>query len=279
MLTRDQKEKFVESASKELKSYKTIGIMPVGSIPDKLLQLSKNRMRGSIKVVMGRKNLLIKILESDSRSKDLVKHIEGTSAIVMSNKDPFELYGEFKSNSLKLAAKPNQKAPSDIHISSGETTLQPGQAVTELKQAGIDVQIQKGKVVIGKDKTIKEREVITTGLSKALHTLGIKPIVASITPSVIFSDGMLFTQKALSITPEGLSRDIAKALGEAIAISYAANIVNSFTIKSMLLKAYGSAMHLGIEYRLYDKGIVEKLLGAAALQAASLNAGAGNDNA
>lgn len=279
MLTRDQKEKFVESASKELKSYKTIGIMPVGNIPDRLLQLSKNRMRSSIKVVMGRKNLLIKILESDSRSKDLVKYIEGTSAIVMSNKDPFELYGEFKSNSLKLAAKPNQKAPSDILISSGETTLQPGQAVTELKQAGIDVQIQKGKVVIAKDKKVKEGEVITTGLSKALHTLGIKPIVASITPAVIFSDGTLFTQKALSITPEGLSKDIAKALGEAIAISYAANIVNSFTIKSMLLKAYSSAMHLGIEYKLYDKGIVEKLLGAAALQAASLNAGTGNDNA
>jgi large subunit ribosomal protein L10 len=279
MLTRDQKEKFVESASKELKSYKTIGIMPVGNIPDRLLQLSKNRMRSSIKVVMGRKNLLIKILESDSRSKDLVKYIEGTSAIVMSNKDPFELYGEFKSNSLKLAAKPNQKAPSDILISSGETTLQPGQAVTELKQAGIDVQIQKGKVVIAKDKKVKEGEVITTGLSKALHTLGIKPIVASITPAVIFSDGTLFTQKVLSITPEGLSKDIAKALGEAIAISYAANIVNSFTIKSMLLKAYSSAMHLGIEYKLYDKGIVEKLLGAAALQAASLNAGTGNDNA
>ncbi len=279
MLTRDQKEKFVESASKELKSYKTIGIMPVGNIPDRLLQLSKNRMRSSIKVVMGRKNLLIKILESDSRSKDLVKYIEGTSAIVMSNKDPFELYGEFKSNSLKLAAKPNQKAPSDILISSGETTLQPGQAVTELKQAGIDVQIQKGKVVIAKDKKVKEGEVITTGLSKALHTLGIKPIVASITPAVIFSDGTLFTQKALSITPEGLSKDIAKALGEAIAISYAANIVNSFTIKSMLLKAYSSAMHLGIEYKLYDKGIVEKLLGAAALQAASLNAGTGNGNA
>ncbi len=279
MLTRDQKEKFVESASKELKSYKTIGIMPVGNIPDRLLQLSKNRMRSSIKVVMGRKNLLIKILESDSRSKDLVKYIEGTSAIVMSNKDPFELYGEFKSNSLKLAAKPNQKAPSDILISSGETTLQPGQAVTELKQAGIDVQIQKGKVVIAKDKKVKEGEVITTGLSKALHTLGIKPIVASITPAVIFSDGKLFTQKVLSITPEGLSKDIAKALGEAIAISYAANIVNSFTIKSMLLKAYSSAMHLGIEYKLYDKGIVEKLLGAAALQAASLNAGTGNGNA
>ncbi len=279
MLTRDQKEKFVESASKELKSYKTIGIMPVGNIPDRLLQLSKNRMRSSIKVVMGRKNLLIKILESDSRSKDLVKYIEGTSAIVMSNKDPFELYREFKSNSLKLAAKPNQKAPSDILISSGETTLQPGQAVTELKQAGIDVQIQKGKVVIAKDKKVKEGEVITTGLSKALHTLGIKPIVASITPAVIFSDGTLFTQKVLSITPEGLSKDIAKALGEAIAISYAANIVNSFTIKSMLLKAYSSAMHLGIEYKLYDKGIVEKLLGAAALQAASLNAGTGNGNA
>jgi len=265
--------------SKELKSYKTIGIMPVGSVPDKLLQLSKNRMRGNIKVIMGRKTLLTMILESDDRSKGLVKYIEGTSAIVLSNKDPFELYGEFRSNSLRLAAKPNQKAPAEILISSGETTLQPGQAVTELKQAGIDVQIQKGKVVIGKEKIIKEGDVITTGLAKALHTLGIKPIMASITPSIIFYEGTLFTHKALSITAESLSKDIAKALGEAIAISFAANIVNSYTVKSMVLKAYSSAVHLGVEYKLYDKGIVEKLLGSAALQAASLNAKANVENA
>ncbi len=272
MLTRNQKESFVESMGKELKGYKTIGIMPVNGIPDKLLQLSKNRMRGGTRVILGRKNLLIKILESDDRSKGLVKYIEGTSAIVLSNKDPFELYREFKSNSLKLAAKPNQKAPSEIFISSGETSLQPGQAVTELKQAGIDVQIQKGKVIIAKDKTIKEGDTITVGLSKALHTLGIKPIIASIAPSVIFADSILFTQKALAITPESMGNDIARAISQAISLSYAANIINSFTIKDMVIKAHNSAMYLGVEYKLYDKGIIEELLGAAALQAKSLNA-------
>jgi large subunit ribosomal protein L10 len=223
---------------------------------------------------------LTKILESDGRSKGLIKYLDGTTAIVLSNKDPFELYSEFKSNMLKLAAKPNQKAPYDIFINSGETTLQPGQAVTELKQAGIDVQIQKGKVVINKDKIIKEGDTITTGLSKALHTLGIKPIVTSIAPSVVFADGILFTQKALGITSESLSMDIAKAVNQTIALSYAANIINGFTVKSMVIKAYSNATYLGVEYKLYDKGIIEKLLGTAVLHAKSLGTGddASSDN-
>ncbi len=272
MITRTEKERFVKESTKALKSYKTVGVIRLNGIPDRLLQRSRNSMSGTVKLIIGRKTLLKRVLESDANAARLIGLLDGTSAIVLSNAEPFELYREFSSNTLKLRAKPNQLAPKEITIHSGETTLQPGQAVTELKQAGIDVQIQKGKVVISKDKVIKTGELITTRLSKALGTLGITPFSATIEPFAILSGKLLLTKEVLSLTPEKLSAKIAKAFNEALQLSLAANIVNNFTIRRMLEKGYMYAMHLGVEYSIYDSGIIEKLIEKAALQGKGLNA-------
>jgi large subunit ribosomal protein L10 len=273
MITRSEKERFVDESIKALKSYKTIGIIRLNRVPDKLLQRSRNSMSSSAKLILGRKTLLKRILESDENTARLSELLDGTSAILLSNAEPFELYREFSSNTLKLRAKPNQLAPSEIVINSGETALQPGQAVTELKQAGLDVQIQKGKVIIAKEKVIKTGELITTGLSKALGTLGITPFFATIEPFAILSGKLLLTKEVLSLTPEKLSAKMVRAFNEALQVSLAANIINSFTIRGMLAKAYRSAMHLGIEYNIYDSGIIEKLIEKAALQGKGINAG------
>src|SRR5208283_4586896 len=89
MLSKDQKIKFVKDGSKELSKYSTIGIVNLTSIPDRLLQRSRNGMKGDMKMILGRRNLLVKILESSEKSKKLVEKMSGTSAIVMSNADPF----------------------------------------------------------------------------------------------------------------------------------------------------------------------------------------------
>ena len=71
----------------------------------------------------------------------------------------------------------------------------PGQAVTDLKAAGIDVQIQKGKVVIAKDKVItKKGEAITSSVAKALHTLDINPFSATLEPLLMLSGSMHIQQ-------------------------------------------------------------------------------------
>ena len=215
MLSKQQKSEFVAQASKDLKGYKSVAIIALGGIPDRLLQLSRNRMKGEAKFILGRKTLLTKILESDARTKGLVKYLEDTSAIVLTNSDPFELYGKLKENALRLKAKPNQKALDAITIKGGETTLQPGQAVTELKQAGIDVQIQKGKVVIAKDKVIKPGEVVTGAMAKALHSLNITPFTVSIEPDVVSNGNLLFTKEILSFTKESMLKSIAVAFSAA----------------------------------------------------------------
>ena len=88
----------------------------------------------------------------------------------------------------RLAAKPGQVSPEDVSVTAGETGIQPGQTVTDLKSAGIDVQIQKGKVVIAKDKVlVKKGEVISAKIAKALHILDILPFKAVIEPSSLLS--------------------------------------------------------------------------------------------
>ena len=269
MITKEQKIKFVDTSVGYFKKYKNIGVIQLDKIPDRLLQKSRNELKDT-KFILGRKNLLNIILEKAEKSK-LSKYLVATSAIVLSNDEPSELYAKLKANKLKLSAKPKQNAPQDIEIKSGETSLQPGKSVTELKQAGIDVQIQKGKVVIAKDKVIKKGELITVGMSKALQPLGIKPFTAYITPVGILSGNLFFSDSVLSMTPEKLKEDMARAFVEALQLSRTAHIINNYTIRDMIGEAYLNAITLGIDCNIYEKGITEKLIEKAIANAKALS--------
>ena len=272
MLTLEQKKKFVQEHVKLIDSYKLIGVVPLNGIPDRLLQSSRNNMRSEVKFITGKKSLLVKVLEGSKNGKVLAKMLDGTSAIILSNSNPFELYKKFTASTIKLAAKPSQLAPEDIHISSGETTLQPGQAVTELKSAGIDVKIDKGKVVIAKDKVLVPKgSTITLAVAKALHTLDIMPFKASIEPSIMISEGLRYTGDVFKINTESVSKDIADAFAKALAISYEGKLINRYTIERFIANAYNEAMTLGVEAKVPDTGIMEKLVENASLHANALN--------
>ncbi|MEM0149546.1 MAG: 50S ribosomal protein L10 [Candidatus Micrarchaeaceae archaeon] len=273
MLSRDQKIKFVEDAKRELKSYSTIGIVKLSNIPDRLLQSAKNSMKGSTKFIIGRKTLLERILGAEESTKKLAAQLSGTTMVILSNEDPFELYRKFKAISIKLEAKPKQLAPNDVEVKSGETSMQPGQAVTDLKSAGIDVQIQKGKVIISKDKIlVKKGEMITPQVAKALHLLGIAPFVAVIEPDMMISNGVTFSKAVLGITTESTTSQMAQAFSRALALSLEAGIANSYTIGALIGRAYGNAVALGVGANIYAKGITDKLIEKAAAQASALGA-------
>jgi large subunit ribosomal protein L10 len=272
MLTKSQKKNFVEEGKKGVQKYSVVGIIPLSGIPDRLLQSTRNGMKSEVKFILGRKTLLKRILESTEKTKGLADKLEATSAIILSNDDPFELYKKFKSGTIRLAAKPKQIAPDDVMVSAGETSIMPGQAVTDLKSAGIDVQIQKGKVVIAKDKVItKKGEVITASVAKALHTLDINPFSATLEPSLMLSGSIIFNKNVLSIDAQKTTSDIIRAFSSAMALSLELGIVNAYTVKVLIAKAYRCAYYLGMEAKLYDSGIVEGLVSMASREAAALN--------
>ena len=273
VMLKAQKIEFVKKLSADIKKYKIVGVMPIEKMPDKLLQKIKNELKEhDTRFVIARKTLLLKILDSENY-KALDKFVTGNVAIIMSNKDSFGLYDLVSSNKIKLIAKSNQIAPEDISIESGETTLQPGQAVTDLKAAGIDVQIQKGKVTISKSKVlVKKGDKISTPVSKALKMLEVFPFEAKGSITAIIDGKLLYTPEVLMINSSYVSGEIGRCFSSAYVLSLETGIVSTYNINEFIRRAFISALSVGIEAKIPEDEVTSKLMGIASLTAKNLDA-------
>lgn len=265
-----QKVEYVKKLQKEVASYKTAAVMPIDGVPDRLLQKVRNELKPDSHLIITRKTLLVRAL-GEEKLAHLEKSMGKNFALVLSNREPFELYKTINSNKLRLGAKPNQVAMSDITVEPGDTSIAPGQTVTELKNAGIDVQIQKGKVVIAKRKVLVEKgKKISGAVANALKILEIKPFEVAPRLSVALSGNLLFSEVALRIDRDFVVGEMLKNFAEAYAVSLEAGIVNEYNANVFVLRGYRGAVALGLEARIMEPEIVKMLMANAAMQASGL---------
>ncbi len=271
-MIKKEKVAFVEGLSKDLKKYKSVGILPIEALPDRLVQKVRNQLKPDTKIVVARKSLLIRAL-SDPKHKELAKYISGNVALILSNKSPFEISKIVGSNRLRLVAKPNQVSPEDIHIEAGETAIAPGQAVTDLKAAGIDVKIDKGKVVISKPKILVPKgQKISLQVAKALKMLDILPFEARAKVSAITYENLLYDETVLGMNQEVALANIARNFSEAHALSIAIGIPTPYNIREMISKAFMGSLSVGLEAKIPEGEVAEKLAALASIEASALNA-------
>ncbi|MGI0141364.1 MAG: 50S ribosomal protein L10 [Candidatus Micrarchaeales archaeon] len=272
MMLKAQKVEYAKKLKKEIASYKTVGVLPLSAIPDRLLQKVRNQLKPDTKFIIARKSLLLKAMEGDARLDKIKPHIDKNVAVILTNKNAFEVHKIISSNRLKLAAKPNQISPQDIEIESGETTIPPGQAVTDLKAAGIDVQIQKGKVVIAKSKVLVAKGAkITLAVAKALTMLDIKPFEVGASLEVVMAEHLFITRDVLDITPELMTTQLTQGFNVANSLTTNIGYVTQYNVGTLLKRGYLSALGLGLATKSYEPGIVEKLIAEAVLQAMGIS--------
>ncbi len=270
-MIKSEKIEFVKNLKEEVKKYKVVGVMPINGIPDRLVQKVRNGLKADTKMVVARKKLIARVLEEENHKK-LLPFVDGNIVLVLSNKEPMELHKNIGSSKLKLAAKPNQIATNDIIIEGGETSIAPGQAVTELKAAGIDVQIQKGKVIIGKTKVLVPRgSKISPAVSKALKTLDVMPFEAQATLSAVLEGTLLFDKRSLGVSVDYLLSEITRNFAEAYTLSTEIGLVTEYNVSELIRKAYIGAIGIGLEANVYEPEIVDKLIANAVRVALKLN--------
>ncbi len=272
MMLKAEKVEYVKKIAKELKSYKTVGVMSLESVPDTLVQRVRNKMKPEVKFLVMRRSLATRLLESDPRLAKLAPYTTGNFAILLSNKEPSELNAIISANKMRLIAKPNQVSPSDIDIESGETSIAPGQAVTDMKAAGIDVQIVKGKVVISKSKTlVKKGEKISTAISKALKMLDVMPFEAGTKLKAVVQGDLLFNEVTLAVDTQFVTNEATRNFLQANALATQIGLVTRYNAGTFIRRAYLSALGLGLEAEIYEPGITDKLIARAVREALSLN--------
>ena len=106
--------------------FKLTGLVDMYGIPARQVQDIRRNLKGKAELRMTRNTLIEHALgEMGGEIKELGGSLDGQSALIFTDVNPFKLYSMLEKTKTKMAARPGELAPSDIVISKGPTVSNP----------------------------------------------------------------------------------------------------------------------------------------------------------
>jgi large subunit ribosomal protein L10 len=247
---------------------KVVGIIEIGGIPAPQMQQMRSNLH-QVATVRSAKNRLIfrAIDEAEKKLKGisgLKESVNGQTAIISTEMNPFKLYAKIKATRTMAPAKGGEKATHDIVVKAGDTPFKPGPIVGELQKAGIPAAIQEGKVVIKSDKVVvPEGEKIPTEVAQMLTRLEIFPIEIGMSLHAVFEDGNIFKPDVLDIDIDEFIGKMKQAFNNSFNLAIETGWFNELTIKPLILKAYNNAISLALQQGIVNKETINNLISKA----------------
>ncbi|WP_319537951.1 50S ribosomal protein L10 [uncultured Methanospirillum sp.] len=262
----------ISEIKKLSEEYKLTGLVDMYGIPARQVQDIRRNLKGRAELRMTRNTLIEHALgEMGGEIKDLGGKLDGHSALIFTNVNPFKLYSMLEKTKTKMAARPGELAPTDIVVEKGPTSFKPGPIVGELQQAGIPAAIEAGKVTIRETKTVvKEGQEISKKLADALAKLDVKPMDVGLLLQAAFFEGTVYESDVLAIDEVAFYNNIITAAKQAFNLSLNASIPTKDTAADLLTKAVREARNVAVEAAVVSDDVMDAIIGKAQSQAMAL---------
>ncbi len=172
-----KKAELIEKLVREIPNYRSLIISPIVGLPSSQLQKMRKLLKDEKIMVM--KNVILKktvekLKENFEGIEKLLDYINESFAIILSNKDAFELALMLTKNRVPAKPKPGQIAEKDVTLEPGPTDIPAGPMISEFGKIGVKVGVEKGKIAIKEKATIvKKGEKINEELANVLAKLDI----------------------------------------------------------------------------------------------------------
>jgi len=271
------KQEAVKSLVKEFEASQVIGIVNIHGIPAPQFQSMRKGLLGRVKLTVSKNNLLRIALKEAAAKKAgidaLTQVIEGQTAVVTANINPFRLFKEMEATKTKAPARGGEIAPEDLWVREGETPFKPGPIVGELQKAGVPAAIERGKVVVKKDKLlVKAGDRIPRDVAGVLTRLEIFPLTVGLDLRGAYEDGMMFQRDVLAVDDAKVRADLTMAGAYALNLAMFIGYASKDTIRSLLSTAYRRAVALSVESGFPTQESMKFLLAKAQAQALAIAA-------
>lgn len=258
---------------KELvKNYNIFGVVSFENISADQLQKMRRNLRESAVLKVTRNTLNEKALkESDGSVPDMVQYIEGQTALIFTNDNPFKLYKMLAQTKTAAPIKAGAVAPFDISVTKGPTGFPPGPMLSEFQGAGIPTAVEGGKIAIKETKVVcKAGEKVSQKLATALSKLEIFPMEVGLILRAVYEDGTVYLPEVLHVDEVEMFNRFVTAAQEAFNLSVNAAIPTKENIEALIQKAHTEAVNLGVEAVVFESEVMDKLIGKANAQATSV---------
>ncbi|HDM24276.1 50S ribosomal protein L10 [archaeon] len=272
-----KKIKIVQELMDLIKKYKVVAVASIYGIKSSQLHEIRKKLRGWAKIKVS-KNTLMKIafenLEKNGRPNlsQLAKYLEGPSAIVCTNVNPFKLASFLRKNRVKAFAKAGDIAPEDIIIRAGNTGLAPGPVLSEFKELGIPTRIESGTIWIAKDTlVVRKGEPISEKLAIMLSRLNIKPIESELKLNAAYEDGVVIPSKDLYIDVEKYRKQLEEAVSNVFKVAVNIGYEDPSILRFSIPMAYQKAMALALAIDYISRETLPELIKRAYAIACALD--------
>ncbi|TLZ51011.1 MAG: 50S ribosomal protein L10 [Methanobacteriota archaeon] len=267
----------VDMLTARIRDAPVVGIVSVAGIPARQFQAMRGRLRGKAEIRVAKNSLLRLALERAGADKkglnDLAATLAGQTAIVTTALNPFRLYKELEGTKSSAPARGGEVAPAEIWVRAGETPFKPGPIVGELQKAGVPAAIEKGKVVIKKDKLlVKGGDRIPREVASVLTRLEIYPLIVGLDLRGAYEAGQVYRADVLAVDDVKVRAQVTDAVRGALNLSVFIEYPTAFTVPFLIGKAYREALGLAMESGFPTKDTAKFLLAKAHAQALALAA-------
>jgi large subunit ribosomal protein L10 len=263
----------VNSLKELIESHSVVGMANLADIPAPQLQKMRSTLKDSATVKMSRKTLMTLALSESQKSNidALGEHMDGQPALIFTNMNPFKLFKILEASKTPAPARAGSIAPADIVVPKGDTAFKPGPILGELQKVGIPAKIDKGKIVITKDKVVvAEGEAVPKDIAGILTRLEIQPMEVGIDLIAAYEDQTVYTSDLLTIDEEKTISDIQNAFSQALNLSINASIYNKVAMPFIVQNAAIKSMNLALNAEILTSKTTELLLSKAYLQMLAL---------
>src|SRR5437867_11250997 len=271
------KQETVKALVREFERSAVIGIVNIRGIPAPQIQAMRKQLTGRAKLTVSKNNLLRIALKEAAAKKagldGLADVISDQTAVVTAEINPFRLYKEMEATKTKAPARGGEVAPEEIWVREGDTPFKPGPIVGELQKAGVPAAIERGKVVIKKDKLlVPTGQRIPRDVAQVLARLEIFPLTVGLDLRGAYEGGMVFRRDVLAVDDAKVRADLSLAGNQALNLAIFAGYATKGTIRPLLSTAFRRALALSVESGFPTKEGLKFLLAKAQAQALALAA-------
>src|SRR5438093_8168507 len=245
------KQESVKALVQEFERSPVIGIVNIRGIPAPQIQAMRKKLSGRARLTVSKNNLLRLALKEAAGKKTgldgLVDVIADQTAVVTAEMNPFRLFKEMEATKTKAPARGGERAPEDLWVREGDTPFKPGPIVGELQKAGVPAAIERGKVVIKKDKLlVKAGDRIPREVAQVLTGLEVFPLIVGLDLRGAYEGGMVFHRDVLAVDDTKLRTDLSLAGARAFNLAIVAGYPTTRTVRPLLSIAFRRSIALAV---------------------------------
>jgi large subunit ribosomal protein L10 len=256
------KDSEVEEIKDNITGYTVFAVVSIQGIPARQFQKIRAELKGVAKLKVARNTLIdLALKEISVDAAELFKSVDGQTALVFTNENPFKLFQLLEKSKTPAPAKGGDIAHQDIVIEKGSTKFRPGPIVGELQNAGIPAAIEKGKVIIRENKVIvKKGEKISPKIADVLQRLEINPMEVGLYLRAAYDGTTIYTPKDLAIDIRAYFDQFTEAASNAFQLAMDAAYSTKITIIPLLQKGLLVARGLAVRAEIFEPEVIDALL-------------------